>query len=191
MKRFKELHDLEHAEAAFRNVFAQASYTTPFRNEIGARLLIYPIDYTMLDSSQFAAVARAAARAGDNSAHLAGFGGEESGWGGTYGHRVVDLGSYSDYKAFASAAIVEHFLFSPEGRWGLVTSDGEYALVGGAESFIDNLRGLLQYNELDTTSLFVSDWREIAKTGADAAWVHDVLEHVFGHARAQELWPKG
>ena len=190
MRRLTEPDDLERAEFAFRTVFGNTSYTMPFSRNVRVRFLIYPIDYTLLDTSQFAAVAAAASQAGDGFAYLAGFGGDEAGWGGTYGHRLVDLDSYADYKPETGADNLEHFLFSPEGKWGLVTSDGQYAVVGGDERFIAVLRAHSPQDEDQMVRAFVRDWREVEQSGGSVAWMPELLEHIFGSERARELWPE-
>ncbi len=134
---------------AFRAVFARVSSTDPFQPRFGARLLLYPIDYTLLDAAQFEAVATASIHAGVERPYFAGYGGEEAGWGGTYGHRLVDVRSYDDYRYDDDGfIIIEHFLFAPRGECALVTSYGEYAIVAGTETFLDDLRSALGYDEV-------------------------------------------
>ena len=179
---------LEHAESAFRAVFAEANYTEPFRPRLRSRLLLYPIDYVFLDAGQYDALGTASIRAGVSAAYLAAFGGEEEGWGGTYGHRFVDLHSYADYRFGAGTSPLEHFLFAPTAEWGLVTSDGEYALVAGADSFVAEIRSLLDYNEDGVVRAFVSDWREIERAGGSAEWMPRLLRHIFGAEKQSRLW---
>ncbi len=178
------------AEAAFAGVFAKANHTDPFRDTVAARLLIYPIDYIRLTREQFAAVARASIADGVRHALLAGQGGEQRGWSGTYGHRLVDLTRYDDYRSGGEASTLEHFLFAPGSEWGLVTSDAEYALLGGGAAFIATVRSLLQYDEDRVVRQFLSDWREMTRAGAHGAWVPTMLNHVFGPRSAWRRWPE-
>lgn len=181
---------LQEAAAAFRKVFAKASATEPFVPRLHARLLLYPIDYTVLDPSQFEAVARASLRAGMSSAYFANYGREDSGWDGTYGHRLVDLHSYADYRFVDGYAPLEHFLFPSSGDWGLVTSDGRYALVAGSEDFISDIRSALELDQRAVIRDFVSEWRDMERAGGSVDWVPLVLKHVSG-PDGEAIWQAG
>jgi hypothetical protein len=184
------VHELELADAAFQQVFGKASDVDPFDPRIVARLLLYPIDYTSLDRTQFEAVATAAAQIGETTAYWAGFGGEEAGWGGTYDHRIVDLGDHDGYEMKDGRhPFLEHFLYSPGGEWGVVTSRGSaFALVGGSEEFIATVRGRLAYDEERVVREFVSDWRELETGGASVDWVPVLLDHVLGAGEGSRRW---
>ena len=79
MRKLSSVEELQQAESAFRAVFARVSSTDPFQPRLGARLLLYPIDYTLLDAAQFEAVATASIHAGVERLYFAGYGGEEAG----------------------------------------------------------------------------------------------------------------
>lgn len=183
-----EPEQLQQAESAFRAVFAKANYTDPFNPRLGSRLLVYPIDYTILEPAQFEAVGAASIRSGAPQAYVAGYGGEELGWSGTYDHRLVDLHNYEDYRPSGGSRNLEHFLFAPNGEWGLVTSDGEYALVAGTAPFMANLQDSLGYDQEHVLRAFISDWRESARAGASVEWVPVLLDHVLGEDKGFRLW---
>jgi len=190
MRKLSSADELQQAESAFRAVFARVSNADPFQPRLGARLLLYPIDNTLLDA-QFEAVATASIHAGVERPYFAGYGGEEAGWGGTYGHRLVDVRSYDDYRYDDDGfLIIEHFLFAPRGEWGLVTSHGEYAIVAGTETFIDDLRSALGYDEVRALGDLVSDWREIGHGGGSVEWVPRLLNHVLGAGKGPRLWER-
>lgn len=178
----------QEAESAFREVFAKVDYTEPFNSRVASRLLLYPTDYTILDPGQFQAVAAASLRLGIQDAYLVGFSGKDADWGVTYGHRLVDLRNYEDYSSFEDASNLEHFLFAPTGEWGLVTSDGAYALIGGTETFVADIRDQLAYEPEETVRRFVSDWRDAEKEGASVEWVPTLLDHVFGVGEGSRQW---
>lgn len=169
-------------------MFAKVDYTEPFHSRVAARLLLYPIDYTILDPAQFQAVAAASLRIGIDCAYLVGFSGKNADWGVTYGHRLVDLRNYDDYASFEDASNLEHFLFAPTGAWGLVTSDGEYALIGSSKTFAADIRDQLSYEPEETVRRFVSDWREAEQEGATVEWVPTLLDHVFGVGEGSKRW---
>jgi hypothetical protein len=180
---------LREAETVAHRVFQSIGTGTrnPFREQIEARTLIYPIDYTMLDEGQFQAVGAAAASVGDQSAYLAPYGTLEAGWAGTYDHSLVALDSYSDYRP-GGALILEHLLYSPHGTWGLVTSDDGEALVGGSQGFVKVLRDRLAEKEGVMVRAFVRDSKDMGRGGGNVEWLQPLLVHLYGKARAQRLW---
>jgi hypothetical protein len=91
--------ELQRAEAAGREVFRSFDVRSsqPFRESVEARLLVYPIGYTMLEPEQFGALAAAAATVGDGTAFLVGHGDPEAGW--VYKHRLVDLADFLEDEA--------------------------------------------------------------------------------------------
>ena len=152
-------------------------------------MLLYPIDYTMLEPEQFGALAAAAAAAGDRTAYLAAYGDAEAGWGGTYGHALVSLDDFLDYKPQRDTLILEHMLYSPQGTWGLATSDGEYAVVGGPHVVIDALRCNLPQREDEAVKAMARDSREVDRD-TDPAWLRSLLAHIYGEYRAAKVWKK-
>ncbi|MEJ7567735.1 MAG: hypothetical protein WKF41_05660 [Gaiellaceae bacterium] len=149
-------------------------------------MLIYPISYTMLGREQFGAVAEAAASVGDATAYLVPYGSLEADWAGTYDHRLVAL-EYTDYE-LEGTLVLEHLLYSPEGKWGVVTSHGDFALVGGTQTVIDAVRGGITADEELMTRAFVRDWRDIGRRGGEIGWLLPLLVHLYGEARTHELW---
>jgi hypothetical protein len=180
--------ELERAEAAFHRAYANAGSTTPFRDALSARLLLYPIDYTLLDRHQFESLADAARASDATSAYLAGFGGEAAGWPGTYGHCIADLTSYDEYRNANPVYPLEHFLYAPSGAWGLVTFHGEYALVAGSDRFIADLARRLEYDETRAVNAFVRDWRAAGEAGASTEWAVPLLDHVLGRGVGDPAW---
>lgn len=90
-----------------------------------------------------------------------------------------DFASYSE-----NDPVIEHVLFSPAGRWGVLTTDEEFAFVAGSQAFIDVLeRGLTEPVE-ERVEALLRDQRSLASAGSDVAWVPTVLEHLFGSASA-------
>ena len=119
MQALETPEELRRAEAAGRDVFRSFDVRASqvFRESVEARLLIYPIAYTMLEAEQFSALAAAAATVGDFTAYLAAYGDPEAGWEGTYDHRLIALDDFLDYKP-EGALILEHLLYSPQGGLG-------------------------------------------------------------------------
>jgi hypothetical protein len=188
MARLITPEEFQDMESSFRSVFSQGDPAEPFVAEITGRLLLSPIDYTLLDRIQFEAVAAASLSRGIESAFHAEFGRDDVRWGKTYNHRTVDLQDYADYRGVDDALSVEHFLFSPTGGWGVVTSDGEYAVIGGDTSFVDDVRRRLGYEDEIVLNAFVTKWRELEQAGAVVHWVPKLLDHVLGRGEGRRRW---
>lgn len=132
----------------------------------------------MLTAEQYGALATASITRGVPTAYFAGDGGEELGWSGTYGHRLVSLDRYDEY---ICGWPLEHFLFAPTAAWGVVTGPGdEHAIVAGTDSFISDLRVALRYDEEATVRAFFDQWRATGQMGGSVEWVPALLQHVFG-----------
>lgn len=147
----------------------------------------------MLEAEQFGALAVAAATVGDRTAYLAGYGDPEADWQGTYDQRLIDLEDFRDYyQPKRDALIIEHLLYSPQGAWGLATSDAEYAVVGGPQGFIDTLRRHLPWREDEAVRALVRDSKETGRdVGYVESWLRPLIEHVYGEDRAAKVWNEG
>jgi hypothetical protein len=159
--------------------------TQPFSDRLPVRTLIYPIDYTMLSGAQFEALAGAAALEGDEEVYVIPYGSLEGGWGGTYDHRVIRL-EFDDYRP-DEELILEHLIYPSEASWGVVTSHGDFAVAGGSKQFIHRLREELGSDESAMAISFLRDSEEIGKSGVNVDWVHRLVAHIFGDARARKL----
>lgn len=191
VNRLTTPEELDRARSAFRRVFAKATDVDPFADHVTSRLLLYRIDYTGLEREQFDAIASASRAEGIHRAYLVGLPGEYNPtWEATWGHFMIDLVSYVEYNAaWEFGPMVEHFLFAEDGSWGVATSHGEYALVGGSSSFIASVREALVYDEQEGVEQLVSDFRAMLEGGSSAAWVGIMLAHVFGPA-ARARWDR-
>jgi len=69
-----------------------------------------------------------------------------------------------------------------------VTSDGQYAVVGGAASFVADLRESLGFDQEAALQAFVRDWRETGRAGGSVEWIPRLLDHVFGPGEGLRLW---
>lgn len=187
MKRLTTSDEFRSAEAAARRVFRSFDASRPFRERMEARMLLYPINYTMLTVEQFRALAEAATAVGDDTAYVVPYAVADASWESTYDHGVVELHAFSDYSP-EGTLILEHLLYSPQGRWGLVTSDGGDALLGGSQAFIEAVgEALPEGEEARMVKTFVRDSQYLGRSGGDIDWLHPVLAHLYGETKAHEL----
>jgi hypothetical protein len=125
VKHLTTSQELKRSQTAARKVFAAFGDDQPFRRRVKARLLVYPVDYTMLSSQQFGALAAAAAAVGERTAYLAAYGGSEAGWSGTYDHRLIGLDDFHAYKPSPDALILEHLRRGGGGQSADTRLDGD------------------------------------------------------------------
>jgi hypothetical protein len=133
------------AVAAFHKIFAigMASvdvYGEPFRADLPARTILYPVD-PELDGDQLDALAMAAEVVGDEGFYvsLVGFDEAET----LDCHWYVPLCELASYDALEPCSIGglthDNALYSPSGRWGMLISLEEHAIVGGTPDFLERL----------------------------------------------------
>jgi hypothetical protein len=187
MQELKTRDELHAAEVAAKRAFASIGRkaTEPFAAELPERTLIYPIDYTMLGRPEFDALAEAAAAEGDETAYVVPYGTLEADWAGTYDHGLITL-DFADYNP-GDRLILEHLIYSPDGKWAAVTFHGDFAVAGGSRSFIERLRARLSDNEKSMTTAFLRDWEDVGRAGANIDWLHPLLVHLFGESKFGEL----
>ena len=140
------------AAPCFEQVFADDNpYGEPFTPEIERRMVLFPINRE-LEEGQFDALARAASALADDLFY---FFTVERPWSedqlesalqeqstvepmeGSGDQRWAipfDYGAYSDVGAIDVSA-----LCSPSGRWGVLVSNDDHAVVGGSDTFIAHL----------------------------------------------------
>lgn len=135
----------QEAIAAFRKVFAADMahvdvYGAPFQHHLPARTILYPVG-PELDDDELDAVARAAEAIGDDGFYVSVVGfleAERLDW-----HWYVPLSGLTAYDSLD--VTYDSALYSPSGRWGMLVSLEEHAIVGGTPEFLERL--LAEYPE--------------------------------------------
>lgn len=125
------------AAPCFDRVFADDDpFGQPFGPEVDRRLLLFPVTRT-LEEDQFGALAHAAAGLSEDSFYFF----TDQPWsvdssepGHQLWHIPFDFAAYDEVGAIGASA-----LCSPSGRWGLLISDEDHAVVGGPEAFVAEL----------------------------------------------------
>ena len=102
---------------------------------------------------------------------------------------MLDLSSYEEYRSANPVGDLEHFLFARTGEWAAVTSDGDYALLGGIGAFTADIMRALQYDREKVLLQFVADWHTQGNNGASVEWVPKLLDHVLGAGKGSHVWP--
>jgi hypothetical protein len=200
-----------HARPAFEQVFASAdSQAAPIKPDVGGRFLLYPCPSGELEAGQFAALAAAAADAGDPFAFLTDTQSLASRKWAHPGRMTwrVPLAGYDAYSRIShpsGAPRLESALYSPRGTWGLLFSDEYWAVGAGSESFraaflsalpdpralveryfVDVqitmlLAGLVDDKEAIMVEAWLRTWSANRASGDYATdWVPRLLDHIYG-----------
>lgn len=98
---------------------------------------------------------------------------------------------FDDLANFKPKTLVDHFeyvYYSPQGLWGLSTSD-VHGVLGGPSSFCKMICELLPGIETDALD-FVQHWQSVKAAypeKMDLSWLAPMLIQIYGNGRADEL----
>lgn len=176
---------LQSRREAFRGVFATTdAFGKPLQKSMRARALLYPVTY-LLDPEQGAAVVGAAREVGDDTFCVSITEGDND-FTDQSRHWELDYWEMNEYRELPLVGVLENAIYSPRGRWGLLISHEQHAVVGGTPEFIHSLK--LQWPRFDESlSEFVKYWAEIKlRRKADTAWLEPLLAHLYGDKFARE-----
>lgn len=183
------------AAPALHRVFAREDpWHEPFADGVEVRRLLYPIysglrdlDYPLRD-----ALVSVANGLGEDRFYLSIIERPppESKWSWRQDwHWYVPLSEIADYASLNYAFAVDHVLYSPGGRWGLMKSHEDHALLGGEAVFFEAMREAIPgFDNIGQVQHFLSDWRYYkTEYGADVSWIPDLLSHVYGAELAEKM----
>lgn len=183
MKSITEFEFQRSIKALYESIFANEDpYRAPLQPDIQPRLLLYQFRYGLLEREPWLNPITKAVRAlGEDGFYLTLLGrpGKEP-W-----HWYVPLEEAGLYvkKVFPR----ENAMYSTNGRWGIICSEEDHAIVGGPQLLIDTIREFTP--DLDyRVSLFINIWTQYHKDNkADIDWLPTLLAHIYGPERANKL----
>jgi hypothetical protein len=187
----RELNQVEwHAELrkGFECVFRDADpFEAPLRHSVMHRALLYPVPY-LLERDQFDSVIEAARKEGDDSFCVSITEGADTLAGRSERiHWIFDYWEYEEYRDLQIAGVLENAVYSPNGKWGMLVSQEQHAIVGGSASFIRSLSNSFP-NYGESASAFTVFWNDLhRRAGIDVGWLRPVLAHVYDDERADAL----
>ena len=183
------------ASPALYRVFAREDpWHCPFAAGVEVRRLLYPVGFTL---SSFGFPLLEALVSASTGLGEAGFyvsvverprpGSErncEEDW-----HWYIPFSEMEAYHSLGYVFVLEHTLYSPSGRWGLMTSHEDHALLGGELVFFEAMRAILPgFDNIGQVQLFLSDWRNHKlEYGSDVSWIPGLLSHVYGTELAEKM----
>jgi hypothetical protein len=188
------------AAPVLHQIFARASpYDRPFAPDVEVRRLLYPIGFDLMRLDKevpplrptplFSAVVSAAKTVGDTGFYVSILETIVPPEPGTFDHWFVPFDELDKYDSLGSVTVLEPVLYSPNGRWGIMTCHEDHALFGGTPAFFDAIRRIIPgFDDIKQLQRFLSDWKYYAtRRGADVSWVPDFLAHIYGAETAQHL----
>ena len=190
----EEKYQAEAAPALHRVFAYEDPWHEPFANGVEVRRLLYPVhaglrdlDYPLLD-----ALVSVATRLEDDGFYVSIIERPtpDSEWSRRDDwHWYLPFAEIEAYGSLGDALSLERTLYSPSGRWGLMISHEDHALLGGEAVFFEAMREAIPgFDNIGQVQHFLSDWRYYnAETGADVSWIPDLLTHVYGPELAEKM----
>jgi len=144
------------AHKTFSRVFTGTSLErSVFQPSVGARMLLFPTLFQVLEVDQYRALFAAARALGEHEAYIATYVYNREGPDRFEDWLAIDLDDEDAYhREWPVLWSQEHALFSPRGRWGVLKHDSEEAFVGGPVAFVEEVRERLAIDEDE----IVRDW---------------------------------
>ena len=181
-----EIEDaLRARKAVFRGLSPERSI---FTSRIFSRAILYPCAHR-LSATQFSALSAALRVAGESEYYMSYVPVVQTDDESFHQYWRLPRGDFSAYEV-ATRAPLEMALYSVKEEWGILTTDAEFAVVGGSESFIRALFTELPDDSATQARRFVEDWCENARLGSwRTDWVESMLPDIVGPEFARELLP--
>ena len=181
--------DLPRVRAAQRKVFARLDpMEPPFHPWIPERAILHP-SHTHFRGSELDALVAAARAVGDAGFYVSLIDSHSTpAEPGDWYIPLDDLSTYSD-----SDVGIDSAMYSPNGRWGIITCHEHFSLAGGSSLFIEVFLRRLGRTVDQQAWSFVSDWRHQEQVFHDlnqswlGGWIPALLEHMIGPSRAREV----
>jgi len=171
--------------AGFRSVFRNVDpFNAPFSDTVESKALLYPVAY-VLDRAEFVAVFQAASAVGDAAICASVVEGRVPVPRGP--HWRLEHWEYDEYRELQDLGVLENALYSPTGKWGLLVSHEQHALVGGSAVFVSALAKTFPDFE-GSIDRFLAFWRENeVRHNSDTTWIKGLFVHLFGPDHAQAM----
>lgn len=163
---------------AFRNVFASFDpFSEPLRPDLEDRALVFPIAYRLTED-QFAAVVRAARISGDPGICVSAVEGGEDADYPFPRHWYLQLWETSEYQRLTGIGVLENAIYSPLGKWGIMVSQSDHAVVGGAKTAVEEILSAFPSRE-DSLREFLDYWDYNERVhGVSLSWLPSLLTNV-------------
>lgn len=183
------------AAPALHRVFAREDpWHRPFAAGVEVRRLLYPVSFTLsgFDFPLLEALVSASTGLGEAGFYVSVVERPRRGskrdceedW-----HWYIPYSEMEAYHSLGYVFVLEHTLYSPSGRWGLMISHEDHALLGGEAVFFTAMREAIPgFDDVAQIQEFLSVWEYYrVQAGADVSWIPDLLAHVYGAELAGKM----
>lgn len=191
-----ETEYLTKAYPALSQIFINDNpFNCPFSQKIRERKIIYRYNFEITEPL-VNAVMVAASNLGDTGFYLA-LAGERTGYE-SISHVYINFSELSslyidknhkDYETIENFFLLENFVYSPQGLWGILLSHESFGLLGGVPEFIKTIERLVPninrqvYDFINYFSSLKSRHPNIIQID----WLPGLLTHVYGQETAEIL----
>jgi len=173
------------AEPAYRAVFARPDpFDEPFQPEIEARLVLYGYRWA-LHPPWLEPVVRGIRQLGESGFFVSALERAKDKNHDGYYHWYVPLGEADTYGPAVYSQ--QNAVYSTEGRWGIICSDEDHALIGGPTPIIQGIQAAVP--DLDArVKEFLSVWKHYHnRNRVNLGWIPGTLSHIYGPERTRAL----
>jgi hypothetical protein len=175
------------AEPALRRVFqADDPFDQPFAPDVERRLILFPVYYE-LESPLLEALVTPSLEQSDSGFYLSVLERPAEKDQDRPYHWYVSASGLDAYRALGYPFVLENAVYSPEGKWGIMVSHENHALLGGTASFVDNVRNLVP--NLDNQVFdFLAAWEHNKlEFGSSTDWLPTLVKHVYGEEAGETV----
>ncbi|WDV44825.1 hypothetical protein PV797_15040 [Clostridiaceae bacterium M8S5] len=175
MKRLNDKDSINNAIMEFKKIFKNNNpFSNVYNPKVSSKLLLFRTDGYFLTESQFSAL-KEAIRTLEESEMYISITEHEVGDFNNSDHWIVNTDvSYKEY--IQMPIYLENAIYSKDGKWGVIISHEEHALIGGESRFIEKLKSIY-FNYLKDIKEFKLYWENCAKEySTDIGWFKSFLE---------------
>lgn len=167
-------------QKAFQNVFkTNDPFGEMFQNCIGERLILCPIEGYYLNEQQFVALVNTVTTLDENKICISEVESEECFSTQGYKHWTMPIPTrYDEYLHLP--IVLENAIFSANGKWGMLISHEEHAVIGGTQEFISKFKN--NYADWDKGFVnFCDKWKYNEKHyNSSIEWLPKFIKHITG-----------
>lgn len=182
----RSVDTLDQIRVAFHLIFnSNDPFGKVFCDSISERLILCPTIGYYLNQHQFEAMIRAVEAVNESRIFLSEIEGKgafqeqlgENEYSGSHFEILIPV-NYEEYTN--TVLVVENALYSPTGKWGIIISHEEHAVIGGERSFMEKFKQFYP-DWSGGLSSFQKMWENNAREiNSDTTWIHSFLKHVNG-----------
>lgn len=184
LKEIKEIKEIKELKTQFFKVFKGTDpFTDCLKDTVEKKLIVFPTDGYYLTSEQFFALVNTAMKLGDSEIFISEVESRPDPFvlppGRDYQHKhwVAQIPlKFSQYTEMP--IILENAIYSPKGKWGIIVSHEEHAILGGPNEFIREFKAYYGTWK-DDLGEFLEFWEWNKNNfGSNLDWLPELMKHL-------------